>query len=172
MYCCNFNVGFATKCEVQRPMRPTMCLGVKNIFINRGECKGWNLMIPKCIFILGLTLMWELRMFDGNMETSTKLGPSDTIKKVLKCRFLKCPCIVHLNQICMNYDFFLTGWCCNPSLGLTTKAKGLTRLGAKRKLGNYTTCSRECRKMWENEPSHSQGNSHFGKWGPGGLSNL
>jgi hypothetical protein len=26
--------------------------------------------------------------------------------------------------------------------------------------------------VWGNEPSHSQGNSHFGKWSPGGLSKL
>jgi len=38
-------------------------------------------------------------------QTSTKLGPQDTIKKFLKHRFLRCPCIVHLNLICMSYDF-------------------------------------------------------------------
>ncbi len=29
---------------------------------------------------------------------------------------------------------------------------------------HHTTCSRECKKVWGNEPSHSQGNSHFGRW--------
>jgi hypothetical protein len=33
-----------------------------------------------------------------------KLGPQDTIRKVLKCKWLKCPRIVHLDLICMNYD--------------------------------------------------------------------
>jgi hypothetical protein len=56
--------------------------------------------------------------------------------------------------------------CCNPSLGFATKAKGLARLRAKRKPGSHTPCSRECRKMWRNEPSHSQSNSHFGRWNP------
>ncbi len=38
--CCNFNIGFVTKCEVLGPMRPRMCLDVKHIFKNEGECKG------------------------------------------------------------------------------------------------------------------------------------
>jgi len=33
-----------------------------------------------------------------------KLGPHDTIRKVLTCRWLRCPHIVHLDFICMNYD--------------------------------------------------------------------
>jgi hypothetical protein len=36
-------------------------------------------------------------------KTSTKLGPQDTIKRFLKCKYLKCPCIVHLDLICMSY---------------------------------------------------------------------
>jgi hypothetical protein len=31
---------------------------------------------------------------------------------------------------------------------------------------------RECRKVWGSEPSHSQSNSHFGRWSPGGFSKL
>jgi hypothetical protein len=38
-------------------------------------------------------------------KTSTKLGPHDTIKKFLKHRCLKSPCVVHLDLICMSYDF-------------------------------------------------------------------
>ncbi len=38
--CRNLNIGFLTKSEVQRPMRAKMCLGVKHIFTNKGECKG------------------------------------------------------------------------------------------------------------------------------------
>jgi hypothetical protein len=38
--CCNFNIGFATKCEVQRPMRAKMCLGVKHTLTSGVECKG------------------------------------------------------------------------------------------------------------------------------------
>jgi hypothetical protein len=59
--------------------------------------------------------------------------------------------------------------CRNPNLGLATKAKGVTRLRAKRKPGSHITYSWECKKVWGSEPSHSQGNSHFGRWSPGGL---
>ncbi len=38
--CRNPNIGFVTKCEVQRPMRPKMCLSVKHTLTNGGECKG------------------------------------------------------------------------------------------------------------------------------------
>jgi hypothetical protein len=34
------------------------------------------------------------------------------------------------------------------------------------------SCSRECRKVWGNEPSHSQMSSHFGTWSPNGLPNF
>jgi hypothetical protein len=54
------------------------------------------------------------------------------------------------------------------TLGSRPRQKGLTRLQAKRKPGSHIACSRECMKVWGNEPSHSQGNSHFGRWSPGG----
>jgi len=79
--------------------------------------------------------------------------------------------------------------CCNPSFGLATKAKGLqgcgpkgrkpgsqgkgiARVRAKRKPGSHITYSWECKKVWESEHSHSQGNSHFGRWSPNGLLKL
>jgi hypothetical protein len=43
---------------------------------------------------------------------------------------------------------------------------------AKRKPRSHIRDSRECRKVWGSEPSHSQGNSHFGRWSPGGLPKL
>jgi hypothetical protein len=39
-HCYNRNIGFATKWEVQGPMRLRVCLGVKDILTNGGECKG------------------------------------------------------------------------------------------------------------------------------------
>jgi hypothetical protein len=44
-------------------------------------------------------------MFKTLVEKKSKyqIGPLDTIKKVLKCKYLKCPHIVHLNLKCMNY---------------------------------------------------------------------
>jgi hypothetical protein len=62
--------------------------------------------------------------------------------------------------------------CRNPSLGFATKAKGLQDCGSRGKPRSHTACSRECRKVWRNEPSHSQGNSHFGRWSPSGLPNF
>ncbi len=32
------------------------------------------------------------------------------------------------------------------------------------KLKSWISCSRECKRMWENEPSHSEVSSHFGSW--------
>jgi len=43
--------------------------------------------------------------------------------------------------------------------------QGLTRLWTKRE-------SREWKKVWGNEPSHSQGSFHFGSWSLGGLPNV
>jgi hypothetical protein len=40
--CCNLNIRFTTKCEVQGPMRPRMCLGVEHTLTNGGKCKGWR----------------------------------------------------------------------------------------------------------------------------------
>jgi hypothetical protein len=37
-------------------------------------------------------------------QTNTKLSPQDTIRKVLKRRWLRCPRIVHLDLICWGYD--------------------------------------------------------------------
>ncbi len=39
-FCHNPNIEFVTKCEVQRPMRPRVCLGVKHTLTNGGKCKG------------------------------------------------------------------------------------------------------------------------------------
>jgi len=56
--------------------------------------------------------LWELHSCGSpkwlepclDKQINTKLGPYDTIAKVLKCRCLKCPHIVCLNLICMSYD--------------------------------------------------------------------
>ncbi len=109
-----------------------------------------------------------------------------------------------LKHICY---FFILIYCCNPSFGLATKAKGLQgceprknpgvkakrsqrceprrSLGVKakrsqrceprRSLGvtSHTPGSvRKCEGVWGSEPSHSQGNSHFGRWSPGGFLKL
>jgi hypothetical protein len=89
-----------------------------------------------------------------------------------------------------NYWKYVQVWfCCNPSIRLVTKAKGLQGYGPRGSLGIKAKRSqgcgprkspavtshipgsvRECKKVWGNEPSHSWGNSHFGRWSPSGLS--
>jgi len=102
----NLNITFAIKCEVQGPMRTRMCLGVKKTFKSEGKCKGWNPMTPKCAPILGLHLCGSYECLESwlKRQINTKLSPQNTIKKFLKCRCSKCPCIFHLDVICMNYD--------------------------------------------------------------------
>jgi hypothetical protein len=51
--------------------------------------------------------------------------------------------------------------CCNPSLGLETKARACKGASQRGKLESHISCSRECRGVWRNEPSHSQMSSPF-----------
>jgi hypothetical protein len=67
---------------------------------------------------------------------------------------------------------YCTQLCCNLSLGLVTKAKGLQECRPKRKPKSHISCSQECKRVWGNKPSHPQGNSHFGSWSLGGFLNL
>jgi hypothetical protein len=55
---------------------------------------------------------------------------------------------------------------------VTTLALGLQGCGTRGKFGSHISCSRECRRVWGNEPSHSQMSSHFGSWSPDGFLNL
>jgi hypothetical protein len=59
--------------------------------------------------------------------------------------------------------------CRDPNFGFATKAKACKSAGQEGSLGvtfHAFGSAKEC------EPSHSQGNSHFGSWSPGGLSNV
>ncbi len=67
------------------------------------------------------------------------------------------------------------GECRNPSFGLTTKVKGLQgcELRESPRVTSHTPGSvRKCEGVWGSEPSHSQGNSHFGRQSPDGLPKL
>ncbi len=44
--------------------------------------------------------------------------------------------------------------------------QGLANVCAKRKPGSYISCSPKCKRVWGNEPPHSQMNYHFGSWSP------
>jgi hypothetical protein len=56
-------------------------------------------------------------------------------------------------------------WCRNPSLGLTTKARGCKVMGQERDPRALHMLS-GVQRVWGNEPSHSQVNSHVGSWSP------
>ncbi len=60
--------------------------------------------------------------------------------------------------------FFISNlYCRNPSLGLATKARGCKVAGQVGDLGALHMLPR-VQRVWENEPSHSQVNSHVGSW--------
>jgi hypothetical protein len=50
--------------------------------------------------------------------------------------------------------------------------QGLVRLRAKREARGSDLMLLGVQRVWRNEPSHSQVNSHFGSWSPNGLSNF
>ncbi len=60
---------------------------------------------------------------------------------------------------------------CNPSLGLTTKARSCKGASQKWSLG-VTLHALESVGEWRNELSHSQMSSHFGSGSPNGLPNF
>jgi hypothetical protein len=56
-------------------------------------------------------------------------------------------------------------WKDDPSLGLSTKARGCKVAGQVGDPGALHMLSR-VQRVWGNEPSHSQVNSHVGSWSP------
>jgi hypothetical protein len=54
------------------------------------------------------------------------------------------------------------------ALGLWPRQRGCKVVGQEKTQESHHIL-RKCRKVWESEPSHSQGNSHFGRWSPDGL---
>jgi len=57
------------------------------------------------------------------------------------------------------------------ALGLRPK-QGLEKVWAKCEAGSHISYSWECKRVWGNEPSHSQMNSQFGSSSPSGFPNL
>jgi len=56
-------------------------------------------------------------------------------------------------------------WACD-------QVKSLQGCGPRRKPKSHISCSRECKRVWGNKPSHSQVNSHYGSWNFDGLPNF
>jgi len=64
-------------------------------------------------------------------------------------------------------------WNVVTTLALSLQPRqGLTRVRAKSKVRSHISCSQECKKLWGNEPSHSQASSYFGSWSPNRFSNF
>jgi len=59
-----------------------------------------------------------------------------------------------------------------PSPWARNQGKSLQKCKPKMKPMSHILCSQECRRVWGNEPTHSQVDSHFGTWSPNRLLNL
>jgi hypothetical protein len=57
----------------------------------------------------------------------------------------------------------LDGWCCDLIIKFVTKGKAWKGAGRNCNLG-ITFNSWKCKRMWGNDPTHSQVDSHFGNW--------
>jgi hypothetical protein len=72
--------------------------------------------------------------------------------------------------------FFSFHMCCNichdPNLGLATKAKAWKSAGQECNLKITFALPRVWVRVWGNEPTHSQMDSHFGSWNPYGAPNF
>jgi hypothetical protein len=106
-HCRNLNIGFVTKWKVQGLMMSKECVRMWNKLSQMGEsAKDGPQWLPNALPFCELHLgrgpkcskSWLKR------QTSTKLRPQSTIRKVLKCRCLKCLFIIHLNIRNMSYD--------------------------------------------------------------------
>jgi hypothetical protein len=88
---CNPNIGFMIKCGMQGPMRPRKCVQGSNTLSQMRESAR------EAQWLSSALPFWELHSCESyeclkpwlERQTSTKLGPQDTIKKILKRRCLK-----------------------------------------------------------------------------------
>ncbi len=99
-----------------------------------------------------------------NFDTKMKLL-TWVLNDMDECKIDEIDNIVQINLI-------ESSWLCrDPSFGLATKARACKKVRQEGDPGgtSYTPGSAW---VWENEPSHSQGNSHLGSWSPKGLPKL
>jgi hypothetical protein len=86
-------------------------------------------------------------------------NPSCFIVPLLQCSYVS-----------LNF-FFVFPFVIALALGLRPKQK-FTKVRAKNEARESHFMLLECRRVWGNEPTHYQVNSHFGNWSPNGLSNF
>jgi hypothetical protein len=78
--------------------------------------------------------------------------------------FLKCEALQKI-PLCSNVVHSKLCVCRNPSFGLATKARGCKVAGQVGDPGAFHMLP-GAQRVWGNEPSHSQVNSHVGSWSP------
>jgi hypothetical protein len=125
-------------------------------------------------------VQYNLLMFgEGNVEQQPPLlccmygwwypwvGPN-----LIGCNQFLCICNVYEALLLWLVCFLMTNYVATLALGSRPRQKGVARVRAQGKPKSRIKDSREWRRVWGREPSHSQGNSHFGRWSPGGLPKL
>jgi len=151
--------------------------------------KEWTHTLPSGLPFWELEFRWTLEFSEGNCKGQNSLDwrVPYIITKILEHRCLNWAYMTHLSEN-INYG---QKKCRDSSFGLAIKAKGLQGCRPKWSLGikakrsqgcgprrsprmiSHTSGSvRKCEGIWGSEPSHSQGNSHFGRWSPDGLPKL
>jgi len=85
--------------------------------------------------------------------------------------FIVHPRLNVFNILCICFQLNNINFVITLALGSQPR-QGLARLWAKKEAGSHVACSRGCRKVWGNQPSHSQGSFHFGNWSLDGLPNV
>jgi hypothetical protein len=97
------------KCGVQGPMRSRKCVWVWNkLFHKWGRVQGMEPNDPQGHSHFGncthVKESWMFKALVGKVNKHQIGPPRYHWKKVLKCKCLKCLCIIHLDLICMSYD--------------------------------------------------------------------
>jgi len=125
---------------------------------------------------LSITLMWTSCLNScRSFRSLTNLPKCKTWTKTMMAMLG-----VNWSQLIIKHLFGLSfkKVCCSGHLLLQpwfwarNQGKGLQTCRPRVKPGSYISCSWECRRVWSNEPPHSQVNSHFRNWNPNGLLNL
>jgi hypothetical protein len=143
---------------------------------------AWPLCIGGEIWLKLIYLYWCKNMcklwFLGNFRAcaqkyTTKEKLENNISKVVATtttHLTTCTNFQLWCQTCATFNYYSI---IIATLTLGSRPRqGLARGWAKRKLRSHISCFRECKRVWGNKPSHSQGSSHFGSWNPSGLSNF
>jgi hypothetical protein len=102
-----------------------------------------------------------------------ELKKRDDIKWVIKYSYYSAYSINklhYLHNIVINSKH-ITYIVVTLALGLRPR-QGFAKVQAKTGSRSHIPCSRECKRVWGNEPSHSQVNSHFGSSNFNGLPNF